>query len=60
MRGATYLGIYIVCGAVLIAASILVTGRYCIGHVSTGTRGFVVYGIDEWTGAGFMRETMTN
>jgi len=39
MKGATYLGMCILAGAVLIAASILVVGRYGIGHVSTGTRG---------------------
>ena len=60
MKSATYLGMCILAGAVLIAAAILVTGRYSVGHVSTGTRGFVVYGVDEWTGAGFMRETITN
>jgi hypothetical protein len=60
MSGTMRTGVCILVGAALIAAAILVTGRYSIGHVSTGSQGFTVYGIDEWTGAGFMRETMTN
>lgn len=47
--------IAIVAGALLIAASILIVGRYEIGDVSPGARGFTVYGFDTWTGAPFMR-----
>jgi hypothetical protein len=50
----------IIAGAQLIATSILVVGRYEIGHISPGARGFAVYGVDTWTGAPFMRTAATD
>ena len=44
----------IIAGALLI----LVLGRYSIGHVGVGTRGFTVLGIDTWTGEPFARTKM--
>jgi hypothetical protein len=54
------LPIAIVAGAVLIAASILIVGRYTVGHVALGTRAVTVIGVDEWTGEPFMRQATTN
>jgi len=50
----------IIAGALLIAASILVVGRFEIGHVGVGTDGFTVWGIDSWTGEPFMRTAATD
>jgi len=46
MRGATYLGICILACAVLIAASVMVVGRYSAVRVLHGSRGFTVFGLD--------------
>jgi len=51
--------IAIVSGALLIAASILIVGRYSIGHVGVGGDYFEVFGVDTWIGQPFMRQTST-
>jgi hypothetical protein len=53
------LPIAIVAGALLIAASILIVGRYSIGHVGVGRDSFEVFGVDTWTGQPFMRRSST-
>jgi len=53
-------GICIIAGALLIAASILIVGRYSIGRVALGTESFTVFGVDSWTGAPFMRTAETH
>ena len=45
----------IVAGALLIAASVLIVGRYQIGRVAAGTQTVTVVGIDQWTGQPFLR-----
>ena len=50
----------IIAGALLIATSILIVGRYTVGHVAVGTRAATVIGVDEWTGEPFMRQMLTN
>jgi hypothetical protein len=50
----------IIAGALLIAASILVVGRYSIGHVVIGAHSYTVFGVDNWTGAPFMRQAPTS
>ena len=52
--------IAIIAGALLIAASVLVVGRYEIGHLGVGSHGFTVYGVDTWTGGPFMRTATTD
>ncbi len=50
----------IIVGALLIAASVPVVGRYSIGRVAIGTGMVTVFGIDQWTDAPFMRQAPTN
>jgi hypothetical protein len=45
----------IIAGALLIAASILVVGRYQIDRAAVGAHTVTVTGIDTWTGKPFMR-----
>jgi hypothetical protein len=45
----------ILTGALLIAASILIVGRYQIDRVAAGAQTVTVLGIDTWTGKPFMR-----
>jgi len=49
----------IIAGAQLIAASILIVGRYSIGHVGVGGDYFEVFGVDTRTGQPFMRQAST-
>ena len=51
--------IAIILGALLIAASVLIVGRYSVGHVAAGSGIFTVFGVDEWTGEPFMRQALT-
>jgi hypothetical protein len=48
----------IIAGALLIAASILIVGRYSVGHVAVGSRGYTVFGVDSWTGEPFRQTTI--
>jgi hypothetical protein len=50
----------IVVGALLIAASILIVGRYSIGYVAVGRGGFTILGIDSWSGEPFRQAATTN
>jgi hypothetical protein len=50
----------IVPSALLIAASILIVGRYSVGSVVIGAHSYTVFGVDNWTGAPFMRQSPTS
>ncbi len=52
--------IAIIAGALLIAISVLVVGRYSVGHVIVGRGIVTVVGVDQWTGTPFMRQASTN
>jgi hypothetical protein len=45
----------ILAGALLIAASILIVGRYQIDRVAAGAQTVTVLDIDTWTGRPFLR-----
>jgi len=49
------ISISIITGALLIAASILIVGRYQIDRVAAGTQTVTALGIDTWTGKPFLR-----
>jgi hypothetical protein len=46
----------IIMGAALIAASVLVVGRYSVERVALGTKFVAVVGIDQWHGKPFLRK----
>lgn len=45
----------ILAGALLIAASILIVGRYQIDRVAVGAQAVTAVGVDTWTGQPFKR-----